>query len=142
MQARTFQEIVAMSGDSTVMSCKFEKGILEIALELYEDDDVVTIYIPTEIIRVDETDFLKASRRRGCLMELKEIQEHLASCHGYCVPSSDFGRMMREVRSGLFLAYGRKASEFPWLLSVRQNLPLIACLVADVGAIQWVFAES
>ena len=47
MQARTFQEIVAMSGDSTVMSCKFETGILEITLELYETDDVVTIYIPT-----------------------------------------------------------------------------------------------
>ena len=59
MQARTFREVMAMSGDATLVSCRFETGILEITLELWEDDYFVTIYIPTEIVRVDGPDFLK-----------------------------------------------------------------------------------
>lgn len=154
MRARTIQEIVAVSGDSTLLSWKFEKGILEVTLELYDDDVQVAIYIPTGIV-LAEKQLQKHKSRAGqewvvvevekppsVYLELTELPKHLASCHGYFVPHSDFGQMMREVRHGLSLAYGRKTSEFPWMLMVRGGAPIVACLVADLSAIRWVFEDD
>ncbi len=76
MQARTFQDIVAMSGFSMLLSYKYEKGILEITLELEEPEVEVTVYIPTDIVRVDDLSFLK-NRSNYSFLKLEEIEEHL-----------------------------------------------------------------
>lgn len=154
MQARTIQEIAAVSGDSTLLAWKFEKGVLQITLELYDDDVEVTIYIPTDIVLAEKQLHKHESRDAQewvvvefeqtpfVFLELTELPKHLASCHGYFVPHIDFGQMMREVRYGHSLAYGRRANEFPWLLMVRGRSPIVACLVADLGAIRWEFEDD
>ena len=114
MQARTIQEIVAVSGDSTLLSWKFEKGVLEITLELYDDDVEVTIYIPTDIVLAEkqlgkhwsrddqEWVVVEVEQPYSVHLELTELPKHLASCHGYFIPHSDFGQMMREGKIRFF----------------------------------------
>jgi hypothetical protein len=59
------------------------------------------------------------------------LNEVLETSHDYYVPNSNFGAMMKEVRSGTSLAYGKKCSQFKWLLSITGYSRLLSCLVED-----------
>lgn len=134
----TLKKLIAQTGDSTLRSYSFNNGLLVVSLELYDGRDV-RINIPTTVVRGEQ---ISTERIRYTFLKLDELEGMLKiNKDGFYVPSSDFGRMMKEVRSGVSLAYGQRATEIKWLLSVTKNHPRVVCTVAEIDQITWLIDE-
>jgi hypothetical protein len=128
-------ELVTQSGDSKLISYDFSDGILVINLEVDDLDDSIVVKVPTNIVYGKDIS-KKDSFLTTCRLELIELEEILNSVNGYYIPSSDFGGMMKEVRSGASLAYGQNCSQFKWLLKITGYSDLVSCLVANLEEIE------
>jgi hypothetical protein len=127
-------DLIAKSGDSKLISYDFSDGILSIYLDLDEIDDLVVIKVITNSVYGEQLS-RKDDVLMTCRVELIELNETLCKINDYYVPSSNFGIMMKEVRSGASLAYGKKCSQSRWLLNVTGYSRLLSCLVEDLDKV-------
>jgi hypothetical protein len=101
-----------------------------------ELDGVYAIAIPTNLVQAKE---LSSENHvlKTCRLELIELNKISIVAQGYYVPNSHFGKMMKEMRCGVFLAYGQKRSDVKWLLNVVGYSRLLSCLVTDLEEVVW-----
>jgi hypothetical protein len=135
------QDLADKSSDSHLKLYSFRDGVLEIHLDTDYFDSEVIISIPTDVVSGTEISN-KDKVLRNCRIELTKLEKNLNSEQGYYVPSSDFGNLMKEVRTGISLAYGKKISEIKWQLSIVGYSRLISCLTGDLDKIFVSFSED
>lgn len=128
------QDLVSKSGDSYLKSYDFSDGVLEICLDVDYFDEEITIHIPTDLV-LGESIASKDKIARNCRIELTQLEGELNSEKDYYVPASDFGAFMKEVRTGISLAYGKKKSEIRWKVSIVGYSRLVSCLTGDLDKI-------
>ena len=105
-----------IAGDSTLTHVSYADGIAEIHLIDGETDDSLLLRLPTPVF------FSTASSAQGCVfIEVVPLTEHLPvhPASGRFIASETFEQQMQATRSALHLAYGLRASEFPFLFLVR-----------------------
>jgi hypothetical protein len=76
-------------------------------------------------------------KRAICRVELIELSRHLKVSNTRYVAPVDDRLLDQQARSRIHLAYGRRASEHPYLLLLKGEYPLLACLVKDRSEIVW-----
>ncbi len=132
----TFEELVARSGDSQLLEYQFSNGLLTISMDIDNIDESVIINVSTQFVYGEKIssdyDVLKT-----CRLELVELNNLLNIENEFYVPNYNFGQMMKEVKSGASLAYGRKYSEVKWLLNVVGYSRLISCLISNLENVSW-----
>lgn len=127
-----FNEIVPRSGDSTLLRYQFSDGIAQVDLDLYELDAAVRITIPTSLVRGLP---LTQGHWHLCHIRVSKISDLLTVLHNRYVPGDGFISLMKEVRAGLSLAYGKTADEAKYLVSLIGAERYFSCVVADISAI-------
>lgn len=72
-----------------------------------------------------------------CRIEITDLQPLLEKSNGYFVPPSDFRELMKAVRNGYSMAYGRKPEDSRWIIALTGYHQLIVCLVKALDDITW-----
>ncbi|WP_299183606.1 hypothetical protein [uncultured Chryseobacterium sp.] len=129
-------KIIYNSGDSILEKYSYSDGILAIDLNLTELEKKVKIRIRTDNLSFNDYYVnKKEDLYRTCRIEFQELLNILSLENSIYVPSKDFGRLMRETRLRLNLAYGKKSSEIKYIFSLVGYDRLITCTVSDLACI-------
>ena len=72
-----------------------------------------------------------------CYIELLELSKALPVANNHYIPSSDFGKLRQECKSGLNLAYGKKVADNRYLLSLTGTHTLLCCIVKDLCGVSF-----
>jgi hypothetical protein len=105
-----------IAGDSTLSRISYSDGVAEIYLIDGEIDELLLLRVPTPVF------FSTASRaHRRVFIELLPLAEHLPihSASGRFIAPKSFEFQMKATHRAVHLAYGLRASEFPFLFLVR-----------------------
>ena len=132
----SIEQIIANSGDSQLVDYHYASGKLAFKLKLDELDCVVQLRLFTSAVASTIVD-AESKAHNICRLEILLLEEHLALKNGIYVPSEDFGKMMKEIRGNLHLAYGLRNSEVKILLRVVGQTVLLACPVKQLAEIEW-----
>ena len=134
----TLDQIISTSGDSTLLSYKYENQVLEFTLSHEELDRTISFRIQTgDLKALIYENYPNDSTSKTCYIELLELSQALNQTNHHYIPSSDFGKMMQECKAGLNLAYGKKVEANPYLLSLKGRETLLSCLVSDLSHISF-----
>ena len=127
-------DLVAGSENSQLIGYSFENKSLGLQL-FHATAGLVHFQIPTDTVhgRSVPTD----RRRATCRIDLIDLGKTLSVVEGRYAPPTDLARFLRHAQTRTTLAYGRRASEYRWLLLVKGDYPLLACLVGDLTEIEW-----
>ncbi len=132
----TLNQIISTSGDSTLLSYKYENQVLEFTLHHFELDNDILFKIETSELRVLLHDnYIGDTTSKTCFIELLELSKALAVANNHYIPSSDFGKLRQECKSGFNLAYGKKVEDNMYLLSLKGTHTLLCCVVKDLGGV-------
>jgi hypothetical protein len=135
----SFHQLIAKTGDSQLIGCRFQNGIATLELELYDVDSTVQINLPTRFIFAEKLDFTHPDDiSLICRLEIIELGIFLHTQHGYYMPPADFADVMKQTRRGLSLAYGQKQSEAKWLVNAIGYDRLFSCLLKEINDVRWV----
>jgi hypothetical protein len=132
--ARTLRlnELVATSDRSQLIGYSFESKQLRLQI-FHPTAGLVHLQIPTDTVhgRTVPTD----PRRSACRIDLVDLGKTLSVVEERYSPPTNLDRFPQHAQTRTTLAYGRRASEYGWLLLVRGEYPLLACLVGDLSDI-------
>jgi hypothetical protein len=112
-------KLYEIAGDSSVTHVAYANGVAEINIIDGETGDTLRLRVSTHLF------FSEASTtERGTafvqLLALKDyLPVHLAS--GRFISPETFEQQMTAIRGALHLAYGLRATEYPFLFLVRDN---------------------
>ena len=98
---------------------------------------VIAVEVPTDTVH--GRSIPSDPKRSNCRIDLVDLEEKLAIHDGRYHPPTSPAQFLDHARSRLTLAYGRRTSEYPWLLRLQGQYPLLACLVHDPAEIRWTF---
>lgn len=137
-----FLELVAHSDESVLLGYKFSGGTLHVSLRMSNVDEfTVDVSARTEIV-IANVPASEGPAYRTCFIELiKPVDELSTNQHGLYIPSTNFGKMIKEIRSGLGLVYGRHINEVEYILRFRGNL-LVACPVSQSRDLGFTIRET
>jgi hypothetical protein len=130
----TLNQIVSTSGDSTLLSYKYENQVLEFTLHLSDLDKNILFKVETSELRVLLHDnYVGDTTSKTCFIELLELTKVLQVANHHYIPSSDFGSMMQECKAGLNLVYGKKAEDNKYFLSLKGTHTLLCCVLHNLS---------
>ena len=134
----TLNQIISTSGDSTLLSYKYENQVLEFTLHHSELDNNILFKVETSELRVLLHDnYVGDTISKTCYIELLELSKALSVANNHYIPSSDFGKLMQECRLGLNLVYGKKVEDNLYLLSLKGTHTLLCCVVKDLSGVSF-----
>lgn len=112
----TLDEIIGKSGDSELLDLKYDcaKNLLEFTLDMDELNTKMSFQVVTKEIRFGKVD----SDIKVCRLELISLTDELTINNGIYVPSTDFPKLMQEIKKGFNLVYGKRISEVSHLVSL------------------------
>jgi hypothetical protein len=132
----TLNQIISTSGDSTLLSYKYENQVLEFTLHHSELDNTILFKVETSELRVLLHDnYVGDTTSKTCYIELLELSKALQVANNHYIPSFAFGKLMQECRLGLNLVYGKKVEDNMYLLSLKGTHTLLCCVVKDMGGV-------
>ncbi len=128
-------DLVASSEKSQLISYSFESKSLKFQL-YHATAGLIHFHIPTDTVhgRTVPSD----PRRSTCRIDLHDLEQSLLIQGGRYMPPTEPGQFLNHAKIRMTLAYGRRASEHRWLLVLNGEYPLLACLVGDLNAIEWI----
>ena len=130
----TLNQIISTSGDSTLLSYKYENQVLEFTLHHSELDNDILFKVETSELRVLLHDnYVGDTTSKTCFIELLELSKALPVANNHYIPSSDFGKLMQECRLGLNLVYGKKVEDNRYFLSLKGTHTLLCCVLKDLS---------
>jgi len=130
-------EIVERSGDSKLYDCTFTNGILTLRLEMDELDSMLLLNIKTKIIDCMNLHEL-SDIEKTCRIELIRISDELEIENGYYTAEKPFPKFMKSCKNGFNLAYGMKATEEAYLLSIVGYNRLVTCVIDKINSdLKW-----
>lgn len=127
----TFQDLIAVSGDSYLEDYKYEDGVAQVVVKLDETDTKILIRVRSELMFFNVPE-AKSLPYRTCYIELDSLSSLLSSKNGIHVPSDEFGKMMQEKRKNLNLAYGLRESDYKYILSFSASQKLVSFIIRDL----------
>lgn len=137
-----FWELCRRSAEARLLAYNFADGLLTISIKLYADERVVTVYLPTAVVQgVPLTTGTANHKQLTCCIYGTALKKHLTIRHGAYVPPAKFEQMIQEIRNGLYLAYGQRASWVKWYISVSGSTRFVGCLVRNIEDIWWEIKE-
>lgn len=131
MRASEFERV---SGDSWLRRLSFDGERIEVLLQSSELDMDVLIRVKTQVLRSK----FKPNGPQGdppCFLRTTRLEMTLGIENGHYVPAGSFAGMMKEVRSGLALAYGLSATSHNLLLELVGPDQLLVCVVENEGSV-------
>ena len=105
--------LIAQSGDATVLALHHEQQYLHIQLQLFETDDIIHLKIKTQYLINTYT-----GQQTTCYLQLRELEQSLQIQHGVYLASPHFIDFMQETKNGFHLAYGLRVSQYHYLFSL------------------------
>ena len=130
----TLNQIISTSGDSTLLSYKYENQVLEFTLHHSELDNDILFKVETSELRVLlPNNYVGDTTSKTCFIELLELSKALPVANNHYIPSSDFGKLMQECRLGLNLVYGKKVEDNRYFLSLKGTHTLLCCVLKDLS---------
>ena len=130
----TLNQIISTSGDSTLLSYKFENQVLEFTLHHFELDKNILFKIETSELRVLlHENYPKDTTSKTCFIELLEIGKVLGVANHHYIPSPEFGAMMKECKLGLNLVYGKKVEDNKYFLSLKGSETILCCVLSNLS---------
>jgi hypothetical protein len=133
--ALTLDRLIARSHGSQLLSYTFESKELRFLIFHDAEEGIFEFHVPTDTVhgRTVSAD----PRRSTCRVELIDLQERLAVESGRYLAPGDTNTMLDQARDRIGMAYGRRTSQWRWLLLIKGEIPLLACLVRDLADIRW-----
>jgi len=131
----TIDDLIPLSGDSTLLAWQYQNDQLMLTLELYDIDATVSIFIKSKWLAINVPIQPNDDIFRTCYIEIVELRHLLAETNGFYVPAKEFGPFMQETRKNLNLAYGLKADKYRYIFSLKNSNPLISCILSDLTQI-------
>jgi hypothetical protein len=132
---QSLDALISGSSGSLLISYSFESKELRFQLFHAGEEKLLIFEVPTD--SVHGRSISPDPRRSSCRIELVELGEKLEILDGRYHPRGSTAQFLEDARSRLTLAYGRRASEYRWLLRLQGKYPLLACLVHDPADIRW-----
>jgi hypothetical protein len=130
----TLNQIISTSGDSTLLSYKYENQVLEFTLHHFDLDRNILFKVETSELRVLLHDnYLGDTTSKTCYIELLELGKVLGVANHHYIPSTDFGSMMKECKAGLNLVYGKKVEDYKYFLSLKGTETLLCCVLGNLS---------
>jgi len=130
----TLNQIISTSGDSTLLSYKYENQVLEFLLKHNELDRNILFKVETSELRILlHENYPNDTTSRTCFIELLEIGKVLQVTNHHYIPSPDFGTMMKECKAGLNLVYGKKVEDNKYLLSLKGTETILCCALGNLS---------
>jgi hypothetical protein len=130
------EALIAGSSGSLLISYSFESKELRFQLFHEGEGKLLVFEVPTD--SVHGRSISPDPRRSTCRIELVDLAETLTIRDGRYHPPGQPAVFLDHARSRLTLAYGRLASDYPWLLRLQGQYPLLVCLVHDPADIRWI----
>jgi hypothetical protein len=134
---QSLDAIAAGSSGSLLISYAFESKELRFQIFHESVGKLVVFEVPTDTVH--GRSIPPDPSRSICRIDLIELGEKLAIRDGRYHPPDSSAQFLDHARSRLTLAYGRRSSEYRWLLRLQGQYPLLACLVHDPAEIRWTF---
>ncbi|HRI48380.1 MAG: hypothetical protein IPK11_00325 [Ignavibacteria bacterium] len=131
-----FNKVIDNSGDSILERYFYSNGVLIVELDLSEIDKKARLTIRTDNLSFNNF-YLGEDKElyRTCRIKFQELLNILSLENDIYVPSKDFGKLMKETRLRLNIAYGMKFSEIKYIFSLVGYGSLITCTVSDLDCI-------
>ena len=130
----TLNQIISTSGDSTLLSYKYENQVLEFTLHHYELDKNILFKVETSELRVFLHDnYVGDTTTKTCYIELFEPAKILQVANHHYIPSTDFGKLMQECKLGLNLVYGKKVEDNKYFLSLKGSETILCCVLSNLS---------
>lgn len=120
-------DLIARSDESELLSLRYDGFVLEQDLLLGEDEEPVTVRIPTHRIRTCLPTEEESKSSRTCAFRYDRLAD-LAVQNNRYVPASDFVGVMKEARANRAMAYGTKVGEYG-VLSLASARRIVSFLV-------------
>jgi hypothetical protein len=135
----TLNQIIATSGDSTLLSYKYENQVLEFTLHHSGLDKNILFKVETSELRVLLHDnYIGDTTSKTCFIELLELSTVLQVANHHYIPSTDFGKLMQECKLGLNLVYGKKVEDNKYFLSLKGTHTLLCCVLHNLSKFTFV----
>lgn len=128
-------DIIINSGDSTLCEVWYNNCHLFVKLKLYEDSSEVILKIITNEISINESVCNEDPLIRTCFIEIIDIENYLEIKNSHYLPPIEFNKLMKLTRMNLQLAFGKKASKYKKLFSLKGYEYLLTCLIEDFSSI-------
>ena len=127
-------DIIDYTGDSELIDYHYNNSLLTFNLEVPDLNkevkfEIKTNHLITNIFNDGDSVFKK------CFVKIEELSDYLTIMNNIYIPNSDFGKMMREVKSNYNLAYGLKQSNYKYMLSLIGHKRLLSCVIKDISSI-------
>ena len=130
----TLNQIISTSGDSTLLSYKYENQVLEFTLHHFELDKNILFKVETSELRVSlHENYPNDITSKTCYIELLEIGKVLGVANHHYIPSTDFGKLMQECKLGLNLVYGKKVEDNKYFLSLKGSETILCCVLSNLS---------
>ena len=132
-EPEALNELVEASGDAYLLDYSFRDNLLDLHLKFFELDDV-RILVRTDTVSIPRY-VPDALRLWVCYLNLIKLEDVLNIQHGIYVPPQKFIEVKKQTRSGLSLAYGRRANDVQWLFRLVSTK--LACTITSLEDISW-----
>jgi hypothetical protein len=131
----SLDSLIAGSPESQLISYSFESKERRFQLFHSATAGLLTFFVPTDTVygRTVSAD----PKRSVCRIALFDLARDLPIKAGRYTPPEATQKLFDHARDRLTLAYGRRASDCRWLLSLKNDITLLACLVLDLTDIRW-----
>ena len=128
-------ELIAGSAGSQLISYAFENK--ELKFQLFHEGTSSLMAFAAATDTVHGRTVSHDPRRATCRIELVDLETRLFIQDGRYLPSTEPHQFRDHARDRIALAYGRRASEFRWLIRLQGEYPLLAFLVRDLADLHW-----
>ena len=139
----TLNQIISTSGDSTLLSYKYENQVLEFTLHHSGLDKNILFKVETSELRVLlHENYVGDTTSKTCFIELLELSTVLQVANHHYIPSTDFGKLMQECKLGLNLVYGKKVEDNKYFLSLKGTHTLLCCVLHNLSKFTFIILTN
>jgi hypothetical protein len=124
----SLKAFVDRTGDSQIVDMGVYEGLFTIQMELDPHGEEYVLRCPARRLEI------LSRRTETCVahLRLQEVDESLRLVHGRYAPPNDFGRFMKCINDGTWLAFGEKPTLCACVMRVVAGPDLARVLVTDV----------
>ena len=130
-----FEDLARRIAKSQLISYSFEDKRLRFQLFHPGSSRLVSFELRTDTLHARSIS--AEPRRLDCSIELIELGRRLDIRHDRYFPPTEAKLLLIDARDRVTLAYGRRCTEYHWLLNLQGEYPLLSCLVYDLEEIRW-----
>ncbi len=130
-----FERLADTLGKVQLLSYTFESKALRFQLFHAGSSRIYSFNLPTDTVH--GRTLVREASQAACAIERIALDRRLDIRHERYFPPADSKLLLADARDRVMLAYGRRCSEYRWLVNIRGEYPLLSFLARDLGEIGW-----